>query len=362
MANRRTRIGVLTGGGDCPGLNAAIRAVVKAARVDCGCEVVGIENGFRGLVENQTTPLGHEAIRGILATGGTVLGTTNRADPFHYLGADGAERDLSRQAVENASRLGLDALIVIGGDGSLRIAGQLGELGLPVIGVPKTIDRDVMGTDDTIGFGTARSICVDAVDRLDSTAEAHDRVMVLEVMGRESGFLALEAAIAGGADAALIPEIPWDAEALVDTIRNRRGRGRVHGVVVVAEGARRIGGAVSVEQARIPGRGEVKLGGAGGVAADVIAGKVELEVRVTNLGHLQRGGVPTAEDRILATRFGVAAARLAAARARNRFVVLRNGAVVDVPLGEAQGRRKVDPRGELTHMARSLGISFGEKA
>jgi ATP-dependent phosphofructokinase / diphosphate-dependent phosphofructokinase len=361
VANRRTRIGLLTGGGDCPGLNAAIRAVVKAARIECGCEVLGIENGFRGLVEDQTTPLNHEAIRGILAVGGTVLGTTNRADPFHYLCPDGSERDLSRQALDNAARLGLDALIVIGGDGSLRIAGQLGDMGLPVIGVPKTIDRDVMGTDETIGFDTARSICVDAVDRLDSTAEAHDRVMVLEVMGRDSGFLALDAAIAGGADAVLIPEIPWDAGSLVETIRNRRGRGRVHGVVVVAEGARRTGGAVSVQQARIPGRGEVKLGGAGTVAADAIAEEVELEVRVTNLGHLQRGGAPSAADRILAARFGVAAARLAAARARNRFVALRNGAVMDVPLGEAQGRRRVDPRGELTHMARSLGISFGEK-
>jgi 6-phosphofructokinase 1 len=359
---RKIRLGVLTGGGDCPGLNAAIRAVVKTAHVECGCEVFGFLYGFKGLVEGNARPLHHDEIRGILSRGGTILGTTNRADPFSFVGDDGVTRDLSRQVLTNADRLGLDALVVLGGDGTLRIAARLGELGLPVIGVPKTIDADVTGTDTTIGFDTARSVCVEAIDRLDTTAEAHDRVMVLEVMGRESGFLALHAGMAGGADAILIPEIPYDVSRLVAAIEVRRRRGRTHGVVVVAEGARRAGGEQTVETRRIPGRGEVKLGGAGWIAADALAAAIDLEVRVTSLGHLQRGGTPSAADRILAARLGVAAARLAAARRRDRFVVLRNGAVVDVPLAEATGRRRVDPRGELVGVARSLGVSFAAAA
>jgi 6-phosphofructokinase 1 len=360
VATRRTRIGLITGGGDCPGLNAAIRAVVKSARIDRGCEVVGIEFGFKGLVERRVRPLGLDEIHGIIGRGGTILGTTNRADPFHYVDDAGNDRgDVSAEALKNAEALGLDALIVIGGDGTLGIAGRLGDLGLPVIGVPKTIDGDVMGTDTSIGFDTARSVCVDAIDRLDTTAEAHERVMVVEVMGRDSGFLALHSGIAGGADEILIPEIPYDGGTLAGFIDDRRRRGRTHAIVVVAEGARPVGGAPSVEEHHIRGRGEVKLGGAGKVAADVIADAVDLEVRVTNLGHLQRGGTPTAYDRMLAARFGVHAARLASQRAQNRFVAIRHDAMVDVPLAEAAGRRKVDPDGELARMARALGLSLG---
>jgi 6-phosphofructokinase 1 len=352
------RLGVLTGGGDCPGLNAAIRAVVKTAHVELGAEVVGVEYGFKGLVEGSARPLTPDAIRFLLPRGGTVLGTTNRADPFRWP-VDGVERDVSARALRNAEELGLDALVVIGGDGTLRIAARLGALGLPVVGVPKTIDGDVMGTDTSIGFDTARAVCVDALDRLDTTAEAHERVMVLEVMGRDSGFLALHSGIAGGADVVLVPELPYDVAPIVEAILDRRARHRTYAVVVVAEGARRAGGAATVEVPRIAGRGEVKLGGAGRALADAIAAEVELEVRVTNLGHLQRGGTPSAGDRLLATRFGVAAARLAAAGATNRFVALRGAAVVDVPLAEAAGRRTVEPDGEHVRVARALGICLG---
>lgn len=360
MHNRRIRLGLLTGGGDCPGLNAAIRAVVKYAQEQHGTEVVGIEQAFAGLVEPRTRPLTYETVRGIQAKGGTILGTTNRGDPYHWPGGDGAETDVSERVLENAAALGLDALIAIGGDGTLGIARRLDERGLPVIGIPKTIDGDVMGTDGTIGFDTARAICAEAIDRLETTAESHDRVMVLEVMGRTSGMLALEAALAGGADAVLVPEIPYDRDALADAVARRRRRGRTHGVMVVSEGAAPWGEEPPA-RARVPGRGEVLLGGAGKVAADAIAARLTTEVRVTTLGHLQRGGTPSASDRLLAVRFGAAAARLATAGVRSRLVALRGREVVDVPLAEMVGRKTLDPGGELVRVARAVGMRFGDE-
>jgi phosphofructokinase-like protein len=357
----RVRIGVLTGGGDCPGLNAAIRAVVKGAANAHGAEVVGIGYGFRGLVEDGLVrPLDERAVRGILALGGTILGTTNRADPFRWPEPGGTSRDASAEVIRNARRLGLDALVAMGGDGTLRIAAALDAMGLPTVGVPKTIDGDVNGTDATLGFDTARAVCTEALDRLATTAEAHDRVMVLEVMGRESGFLALHAAVAGGADVALVPEIPWDAAAVVRHLEAGRRRGRPFGLVVVAEGAAPRGGAPAVERVQIAGRGEVKLGGAGKVAADAIAAAVDLEVRVTTLGHLQRGGTPSPQDRLLGARFGEAAVALAAARRGGRMVALRCGEVVDAPLSDAAGRRRLDPADPLVGVARAIGISFGD--
>ncbi len=357
------RLGILTGGGDCPGLNAVLRAVVKAAGAEGGCEVVGIERGFEGLVRGESRPLGHEEVRGILARGGTLLGTSSDADPFRWREELGGETDLSRRAAENARALALDALVVVGGDETLAIARRLDEtLGVAVIGIPKTIHGDIMGTDATVGFDTARGLCAEAADRLGTTAEAHDRVMVLEVMGRSSGFLALHAGLAGGADAILLPEIPWDPGTLAVSIARRRRRGRTHGLVVVAEGASPLGTSLPAQPPRVPGRGEVRRGGAGQVAAEAIAAALPLEVRLTTLGHLQRGGTPSAGDRMLAIRFGVAAARLGVAGARNRMVALRAGRIVDVPLSEASGRRRVDPAGELIQAARSLGTSFGDAA
>ncbi len=361
MAHRRVRLGLLTGGGDCPGLNAAIRAVVKAAEETRRCEVLGVEYAFGGLVERRTRPLTYEAVRGIQARGGTILGTTNRGDPFRWVDADGSERDVSGRVIENARALGIEALVVIGGDGTLDIARRLDELGLPVIGIPKTIDGDVMATDATIGFDTARSICTEAIDRLETTAESHDRVMVLEVMGRTTGWLALESGLAGAADAILVPEIPYQPDSLARAVALRRRRGRTHGVVVVAEGAAPRGEAPPASP-RASGAGEVRLGGAGRVAADAIAARLPVEVRVTTLGHLQRGGVPSAADRLLAVRFGTTAARLALEGARSRLVALRGVEVVDVPLALVAGRRRVDPAGETMRAARAVGARFGDEA
>jgi phosphofructokinase-like protein len=360
------RIGIMTGGGDCPGLNAVIRAVVK--RLDgLGHESIGIERAFHGLFdEDGVRPLTLDGISGILPRGGTILGTSNRSNPFRFpVREEGrlVERDLSDEAMRRIGRLGLDGIIMIGGDGSMSIARRMAEKGLRVVGVPKTIDNDLAGSDQTFGFDSARAVATDAVDRLHSTAEAHDRVMVLEVMGRNAGFIALEAGIAGGADVILLPEIPWKIGPVVDAVRRRQARGRSFSIAVVAEGARPVGGEPSVEASAesAPGRGVVRLGGAGRVLAEALCREVDLEVRVTVLGHLQRGGTPSAFDRLLGSRLGVHAATLAAAGRWNRLVVLRGVNVTDVELDPTvTAERHVDQRGELCGVARHLGICLGE--
>lgn len=363
------RIGLVTGGGDCPGLNAVVRAVVKRAAA-MSMEVVGLEDAFRGILEpgrQGYRVLDQESISGILARGGTILGTSNRANPFIFpvMQPDGrvVEQDLSRQLVERLSSLGIEGLVVAGGDGSLDICRRLGALGLRTIGVPKTIDNDLSMTDQTFGFDTARNIATEAVDRLHTTADSHDRVMILELMGRNSGFLSLEAGLAGGADIILLPEIPYDPEAVVKKIRSRMARGRTFSIAVVAEGAYPRGGEVAVAEAAdaTPGRGVVRLGGAGKQLADLIADRVELEVRVTVLGHLQRGGIPSAFDRLLGTRMGAHAMTLVDEDRWDRVVVLRGQSLTDVPLTEEVTRQKqVDPAGELCQTARQLGICLGE--
>lgn len=361
------RLGVMTGGGDCPGLNAVIRAVVRRA-LACGHEVVGLEDGFVGLVEpDRTVPLTLQAISGILPRGGTILGTSNRANPFRYPVKENGrvvEKDLSDQAIARAKALGLDGLVVAGGDGTLLLSRMLAEKGgLKVVGIPKTIDNDLAGTDQTFGFDTARAIATDAVDKLHTTAEAHDRVMVLEVMGRHAGFIALECGIAGGADAILIPEIPYRLGSVVEKIRLRQGRGKHFSIVVVAEGAIPQGGDLAVEEGAdtIPGRGVVRLGGAGKRLADELAKHVEHEVRVTVLGHLQRGGTPSAFDRLLGTRMGAHAITLVNEGRWGRVVSLRGNDVVDEPLTEEiTNAKQVDPNGELCQVARQLEISLGE--
>ncbi len=363
---KRARLGVLTGGGDCPGLNALIRAVVKRGILELGYEFVGIEDGYVGLVEpNHAPPLTLENTRGILPKGGTILGTSNKANPFRYpVKEDGrhVERDLSAVAVRRYHELGLDGLIAVGGDGTLSILHQLAGLGLKVVGCPKTIDNDLTGTDLTFGFDTARATCTDAIDKLHTTAEAHDRVMVLEVMGRHSGFLALDSGVAGGADVILIPEIPYRFEPIVEKIKRRWGRHRTFSIIVVSEGAYPLGGSVSVVAGaeEIPGRGVVRLGGAGKVAADMIASHIEAEIRVTVLGHLQRGGAPTAADRLLATRFGYNVLNLVQEGLWDHMVGLRGGEIVPVPLAETSKERRVDPKGEMVRVAKSLGISLGD--
>ena len=351
------RIGILTGGGDCPGLNAVIRAAVRTLIRDYGLEVYGIQLGFEGLLTKSIIPLTLETIRGILPKGGTLLRTTNRGNPFEYpTGHGSATTDRSPECVSNIRELGLDGIIAIGGDGTLRIAQRLCEMGIPMVAVPKTIDNDLAATDYTFGFQTAVAIATDAVDRLHTTAESHDRVMILEVMGRNAGWIALYAGMAGGADIILIPEIEYRSEEIVRTIRERQSEGSKFDIIVVAEGAKRQGG----EEAYLD-KATRRLGGiAYQVAAD-IQQHIDLEIRVTVLGHVQRGGSPIAFDRILSSRFGKAAADLAARKQFGQMVAIRGERIVAVPIAEAVSRPKyVDPDGEVVETARSVGISFGD--
>ena len=349
------RVGILTGGGDCPGLNAVIRAAVRTLIRDYDLDVVGIQLGFEGLLTRSIVPLGGDQIRGILPKGGTLLRTTNRGNPFQYPMPEGVI-DRSQECIDNIHDLGIDGIIAIGGDGTLKIAQRLCDMGIPMVAVPKTIDNDLAATDYTFGFHTAVAVATDAVDRLHTTAESHDRVMLLEVMGRNAGWIALYAGIAGGADIILIPEIPYGPEAIVKMISERKAEGAKFDIIVVAEGAKRIGG----EEAYLD-KEKHRLGGiAYQVAAD-IQQQIDLEIRVTVLGHIQRGGSPIAFDRILASRFGKAAADLVATGRFGNMVALRGDDIVSVPIADAVSRPKyVDPDGELVATARSLGVSFGD--
>jgi ATP-dependent phosphofructokinase / diphosphate-dependent phosphofructokinase len=351
-----TRIGILTGGGDCPGLNAVIRAAVRTLIRDHGMEVVGIQSGFEGLLTKQAAPLTLESIRGILPKGGTLLRTTNRGNPFEYPTGDGGCEDRSQLVVENVRELGIDGVIAIGGDGTLKIAQRLCDMGIPMVAVPKTIDNDLAATDYTFGFHTAVAVATDAVDRLHSTAESHDRVMILEVMGRNAGWIALYSGLAGGADIILIPEMPYRPEMIVHQVRDREAEGAKFDIIVVAEGAKRSGG----EEAYLD-KATRRLGGiAYQVAAD-IQQEIDLEIRVTVLGHIQRGGSPIPFDRILASRFGKVAADLVAQQKFGEMVALREDEIVSVPIKDAVSRPKyVDPHGQVVSTARSLGISFGD--
>jgi ATP-dependent phosphofructokinase / diphosphate-dependent phosphofructokinase len=327
-------IGVLTAGGDCPGLNAVVRAVVSRA-VGRDIEVVGIQNGWDGLMEDRVRPLGRDDVRGILQRGGTILGTSRR-DPYVH----GAGYASVRSTVETNA---LDAVVVIGGDGTLRTALALHEEGLALVGVPKTIDNDIPGTDMTFGFDTAVSTATDALDRLATTAEAHNRIMVVEVMGRTKGWIAAYAGIAAGADAILVPEVETDLEDVAATIRARHRRGRTYSIVVVAEGCAPPAGLRTVT-AGVDAFGFERLGGIGYVFGAELERLTGFETRVTVLGHLQRGGAPTAYDRVLATRFGVAAVDLAAAGRFGEMTALRGAKIVGVPLAEACADiRSVDP-------------------
>lgn len=363
---RSLRLGVLTGGGDCPGLNALIRGLVKRGTHEFGHEFVGIENGYMGLVEpDLTRPLTEEDTRGILPKGGTILGTSNRANPFLYAFREGerwVERDVSDEVLRRCEALKLDGVIAVGGDGTLSIGHRLSEKGLKVVGCPKTIDNDLSGTDQTFGFDTARLIVTEALDRLHSTAEAHDRVMLVEIMGRHAGFLTLESGLAGGADVILLPEIPYRVEAIVEKLRRRATRRRSFSIIAISEGAFPVGGTLAVldKAEDVPGRGVVRLGGSGKVCADLLAQHIEAEIRVNVLGHLQRGGSPSAADRVLATRYGCGVLDLVRDGQWDHMVALRAGQLVAVPLSESRKERRVDPSGELVRFAKSMGISFGD--
>lgn len=326
------KVGVLSGGGDAPGINAVIRAVVRRGIQSYGDEVVGIRDGWRGLLEGTFTPLDLNAVSGILPRGGSILGTS-RTNPFKR--EKGPE-----QIMENAGKADLGAVVVIGGDDTLSVAHKMADYGLKCVGVPKTIDNDLMGTDYTFGFNTAVAIATEALDRLHTTAEAHNRVIILEVMGRYTGHIALEAGLAGGADVILIPEKPFDIDEVCEYIRRRQKRGRNFSLIVVAEGAKPKGGKEIVYSESIDEFGHISLGGVGYYLGKEIERCTGIDTRVVVLGHLQRGGSPTAFDRILATRFGMAAIDLAHEGKFGHMVALQGNKIVPVPLRDVIGKRK----------------------
>lgn len=341
------KLGVLSGGGDAPGTNAVIRAVVRKGVQHYSDEIIGIKDGWRGLMEGEFMPLNMEAITGILTRGGSILGFS-RTNPFKY--EDGSEKIL-----KNTEKSGMEAIVVIGGDDTLNVANRLGDYGIKCVGVPKTIDNDLWGTDCTFGFNTAVSIATEALDRLHSTAEAHQRVMILEVMGRYTGWIALEAGIAGGADAILIPEKPFEVDEICEYIRHRQRRGRNFSVIVVAEGAKPKGGKEIVYGDSVDEFGHARLGGVGYYLGKEIEKRIGVETRVVILGHIQRGGTPTAFDRSLATRYGVAAIDFVHEGKFGYLTALQGNKIVPVPLKEIAGKRKtVDP--ELYEIA---NVFFG---
>jgi ATP-dependent phosphofructokinase / diphosphate-dependent phosphofructokinase len=359
---RLKRIGVLTGGGDAPGLNAVIRAVVKAG-VNNGIEVVGLEDSFDGLIEpNRSRVMTAKDVTGILRRGGTVLGTVNRGDPFTYqVETSEGKHDYSTRVVEMFHRMGLDALVVIGGDGTLAIAHKFSRLGIPLVGVPKTIDNDIVKTTNTFGFDTAVAFATDAIDRLHTTAEAHRRILVVEVMGRYTGWIALYAGLGGGADVILIPEIPYDLKLVAQQIQDRDAWGAHFSIVVVAEGSKPVGGATSLIKAASVGRAE-RLGGAGHRIAAELEEMTGKETRTVVLGHLQRGGSPTAFDRVLATRFGGKAVELLKRGETDRMVAFHPPDITSVPLEDVVGKTKTVPTTgfDVVETARAIGVSFGD--
>jgi len=356
-----TRIGVLTGGGDAPGLNAVIRAVVKSA-CNAGIEVLGLEDSFDGLIEpNRSRPLTPKNVTGILRLGGTILGTVNRGNPFAYpVNTSEGMLDYSARCIEMYRKLGLGALVVIGGDGTLAIAYEFSKRGVPIVGVPKTIDNDIVGTVNSFGFDTAVNFATEAIDRLHTTAEAHHRVMVAEVMGRYAGWIALYAGVAGGADVILIPEIPFEIEAVAQRILERERWGARFSIVVVAEGARPKGGKATVMKQAVEGRAE-RLGGIALQVADGLETLTGKETRSVVLGHLQRGGTPTSSDRVLATRFGGKVVECIREGDFGKMVAFQPPNIVTVPLQDVVGRLKPVPIDfDLIRTAKALGVSFGD--
>ncbi len=358
------RVGVLTGGGDCPGLNAVIRAVVKSGIQDHGVEFYGIADGYDGLVTGNISPLSWDDVSGILTLGGTILGSSNKANPFAYYPPDQKDKkpqDMSDTCMENVDKHQLDAIVCIGGDGTLSIADRLNKMGIPTVGVPKTIDNDVCETDVTFGFDTAVQIVADAVDRLHTTAQSHQRVMVVETMGRYVGWLALMGGLAGGGDVILIPEIPYDFNTVCDFLAERANTGRRFSIVVVAEGVKTPAGSYierdQVKESHDPRR----LGGIGTYLASEIEDAIRVEARSTVLGHLQRGGTPTARDRVLATQFGHHAM---SAVARGNFGVmaaLKGTEITSVALEKvAEKQRSINPNEQIVKTAKAVGTCLGD--
>jgi 6-phosphofructokinase 1 len=359
------KIGILTAGGDCPGLNAVIRAAAKHI-LRSGLEIVGFNNGFDGLVKDEFMLLDDRSVSGILTRGGTILGTSNTADPFHYrlppLGSVSEPKDLSKNVIATVKKHNLDALIAVGGDGTLTMSQRFLDLGVPVVGVPKTIDNDLSATDYTFGFDTASSIATEAVDRIHSTAESHHRVMIVETMGRYAGWIALRACISGGGDICLIPEIPYNINAIASAVLKRKSKGKNFSIIVAAEGAKNELGNRAIRETVAASTDPIRLGGIGALVAKQLEAKINVECRVVVLGHLQRGGEPTAFDRWLATRLGAHAAQLVLSGKFGQMAALRGTDIVSVPIKDAISKLKlVDPDGQEVTAARQVGTSFGDK-
>ncbi|MCH7721519.1 MAG: 6-phosphofructokinase [Planctomycetes bacterium] len=360
------RIGVLTGGGDCPGLNAVIRAVTKSAISDHGLEVWGVADGFLGLIENRMRRLEMGDVSNILTRGGTILGTSNKADPSRYkVGTDDAGQAIYQDVIDtvlaNVEARGLDCVVCIGGDGTMSGAARLIQRGLPCVGVPKTIDNDIMKTEVTFGFHTAVQTATDALDRIHTTAASHHRVMLVEMMGRNAGWLTLYAGVASGADVILIPEIPYDIERICEYCVRRSKVGKAFTIVAVAEGARPAGGTVTVKRRVEDSPDPIRLGGVSHVLTHRITEGTDLECRATILGHVQRGGTPCAYDRILATQFGHEAVELLSNNTFNRLVVMQRSTITSVPISEvADEQRRVPPDDPVLAACRAVGTSLGD--
>jgi len=354
MKKKALRIGVLNGGGDCPGLNAAIRAVSKSLMINCSAEIIGIYDGFLGLIEQRIKPLDYADCSGILSQGGTILGTNNTASPFNFKG-----KDVSSEVMDYYLNLGLDGLVVIGGDVTLSIAYELSKLGMNIVGIPKTIDNDLMGTDRTFGFDTAIGIVTDALDRLRTTGQSHKRVMILETMGRYAGWIALHAGIAGGADVIIIPEFAYDIDEVAKACKSRMGE-QHYSIIVVAEGAKQVGGQLTVRETNEFGVEPIRLGGVANVLKMQLEQKIDAEIRATILGHIQRGGSPSAYDRVFATNLGCYAASLVANKHFGTVVVLKNNQLCSTSLKNvADKSRLVKRETPALATALSMGICFG---
>lgn len=360
----KKRIAILTGGGDCPGINAVIRAVVKKAIIEDDMEIIGIEDGYHGLVENHYRILHYDDVSGILTLGGTILGTSKIANPYRYpIKKDGKLefKDLSDIAIKNLNNLGVQALICIGGDGTLGIAYKLFMDGIPIIGIPKTIDNDIRGTDITFGFDSAVTIATEGIDRIHTTAQSHHRVMIVEVMGHKAGWVALYSGVAGGGDIILIPEIPYEIEAVTQKIQERNKKGKRFSIVVVSEGARPKGGDFVIQRIVKESSDPIRLGGIGFVLGKQIEELTGIETRTVIMGHLLRGGTPTAFDRVLATRLGAMAIDMVRKKRFGFMVAIKGDSLTQVSLKDvAKGIKNVPINHPLIKTARSVGTCFGD--
>ena len=362
--DKKRRIGLLTGGGDCPGINAVIRAVTKKAILDFDMEVIGILDGYDGTIHNRHRRLTFEDVSGIITLGGTILGTSNRANPYRHAVKEENQlifEDVSQTAISNINKLGIECLVCVGGDGTLNIASRLSHDGIPVIGIPKTIDNDLRGTDITFGFDSALAVATEGIYRLHSTAQSHHRVMIVEVMGRNSGWLALYAGIAGGGDIILIPEIPYDINLVVEAVKERNYKGKRFSIIVISEGAKPKDGEVAIRKIVEESTDPIRLGGISFILGSKVEELTGIETRSVVLGHLQRGGTPTAFDRVLATRLGTKAMDMVVNKNYGHYVGVKGNSLVEVPLDEAvKGQRLIEPDEPLIRVARSTGTSFGD--